>query len=69
LGSDNAVERIAYRREVAGAGNKDFLKLNKGDKGQNFIIKEETDKNSNTVSFKHSRYEVSESNGHVLITL
>jgi len=34
LNPDNAVERIAYRKEVAGANHKDFIKLEKGSMGQ-----------------------------------
>lgn len=34
LSADNAVERIAYRKEVAGANHKDFIKLEKGATGQ-----------------------------------
>ena len=69
MNADNAVERIAYRREVAGAAHKDFLRINKGDKGQISQEKSPMDRASKTVCFKHSRYEVSESNGFVEITI
>ena len=58
-----------YRREVSGAGKKDFVRLKKGEKGQASIGKTATMKSSKTVSFKHLKYEVSESNGHVAITI
>ena len=38
----SAVERVAYRKEVAGAAKKDFIKINKGDKGQIATEKQET---------------------------
>ena len=31
---ENAVERIAYRKEVAGGGRREFIRLGKGEKGQ-----------------------------------
>ena len=33
LATDNAVERIAYRKEVGSKSNKEFLHLTKGAKG------------------------------------
>ena len=69
MNAENAVERIAYRREVAGAAHKDFLRINKGEKGQISQEKSPMERVSKTVCFKHSRYEVSESNGFVEITI
>ena len=69
LSADNAVERIAYRKEVAGANHKDFIKLEKGATGQLSKAKTQMERISKTVCFKHARYEVAESNGHVEITI
>lgn len=46
LQPDNAVERIMYRKEVGGNKTKDFLKLEKGAKGQAQSDKEKTEHDS-----------------------
>ena len=66
---DNAVERIAYRRSVNVANNRNFARLSNEDKGEAAIEKTSTAQDSKTVGFKHMRYEVSESNGSVTITV
>lgn len=68
LSSDNAVERIMYRKDMTNQ-KKDFVKLDKGAKGQAAKEKIETGNDSKSVCFKHLRYEVAESNGHVNITI
>ena len=72
LASDNAVERIMYRKEVNVGNNKSFLKiekLEKGTKSQAAQQKLSTANDSKTVGFKHLRYEVAESNEYVTITI
>ena len=65
--ADNAVERIQYRKEVASNGRRDFIRLDKGEKGQSSTEKTQSVNASKTVSFRHLKYQVSESNGHVSI--
>ena len=66
----SVVERVGYRREVAGNAQKDFIKINKGETGQFDTEKKiEAVQASKTVSFKHMKYEVSEASGFVWITL
>ena len=69
LHSDNIVERLAYRKEVGSTNKKEFIRITKGAKGQASFEKLNTPNESETVAFKHQRYEVSESNGDVTITI
>jgi len=68
LSPDNAVERIMYRKDITNQ-KQEFVKLEKGAVGQAAKDKKETHNDSKTVCFKHLRYEVAESNGHVTITI
>ncbi len=65
--AENAVERIQYRKEVASSGRREFIRLNKGEGGQTHTVKAKSANASKTVSFRHLKYSVSESNGHVSI--
>jgi len=57
-----------YRKDMCDQKS-EFVKLEKGAKGQAVKTKSLTDHDSKTVCFKHLRYEVAESNGHVTITI
>ena len=57
-----------YRKDIANQ-KKEFVRIEKGAKGQASKEKEQTDRGSKTVCFKHLRYEVAESNGDVTITI
>lgn len=68
LSPDNSVERIMYRKDMANVKS-EFIKLEKGAKGQAAKDKQETQNDSKTVCFKHLHYEVGESNQFVTITI
>ena len=62
LSPDNAVERIAYRRDASTAGHKNLVRIEKGAKGQASMERIPTANDSKIIGFKHKRYEVAESN-------
>lgn len=70
LKPDSLLERFAYRKQAGMAGNtKDFIKL-KGTKGQiDHDEKIKVDIENDTVGFKCLHYSVTESNGHVEVTI
>lgn len=61
-----------YRKEVSSNTGKNFVRLNrlgKGEQGQAQFDKKSSTNESQTVGFKHLKYEVSESNGHVSVMI
>ena len=72
LNPDNPVERIAYRRQFSQytTNKKDFVKI-KGNAlvGEAAIERSKSADDNPQIGFKHARYEVSESNVHVNITI
>lgn len=69
LSPESLVERLAYRKEVGSTNKREFIRLAKGAKGQAAFDKLNMKNESQTVAFKHLKYEVSESNGDVTITI
>lgn len=69
LNPDNPLERIAYRRKTQTTTNKSFVRAEKNTKAQLSEEREKQENDNPHIGFKHTRYEVTESSGHVKITI
>ena len=72
LSPDNPVERIAYRRAFSKftTNKQEFVKIKRGElTGQAALERNTTKEDNPTFGFKHTKYEVSESNKTVDITI
>jgi solute carrier family 8 (sodium/calcium exchanger) len=74
MNPENPVERIAYRRQVAAAAPKSFVKVKGGAKdealtGEAAIIHENNENMNADIGFKHAKYEVAEGNQVVNVTI
>lgn len=70
LQPDSLLERFAYRKQGGMGGNKEFIKL-KGAKGQidHSVTQGKVEIENEIVGFKCLHYSVTESNGHVEVTI
>lgn len=71
LKPDSLLERFAYRKQAGHHNNKEFIKL-KGSRGQINHSEHETQKievANDLIGFKCLHYSVTESNGHVELTI
>jgi len=68
LQHDSLLERFAYRKQTGMVNRKDFIKL-KGTKGQLAHDEAKAEIGNDQIGFKCLHYSVTESNGHVEITI
>lgn len=71
LDPDNPIERISYRKQFAQSttNNPHFARISKNTKGESAWEKENSSEDNPEIGFKHVKYEVSECNGYVSITI
>ena len=68
LKPDSLLERFAYRKQTGTQNRRDFIKL-KGAKGQIAHEEVKVENENDTVGFKCLHYSVTESNGHVEVSI
>ena len=67
LEAENLIERLNYRKEASATGTKKFIKM-KGKRAQMDHAADQSNPNAK-IGFKSTMYSVTESSGHVEVTI